>query len=48
MDWCADSIEDKILALQEKKRGVIKQALEGGRAARLTKEDLEEIFADIA
>jgi SNF2 family DNA or RNA helicase len=45
----ADSIEDKILELQEKKRGVIAAAFgEGGSAApnRLTAEDLNLLFSD--
>lgn len=43
----ADSIEDKVLALQERKRGVIAQALEG-RGGRVTMEDLAALFEGIA
>lgn len=42
-----DSIEDKVLELQERKRGVIAQALEG-RGGRVTMEDLAALFEGIA
>lgn len=52
----ADSIEDQILKLQDRKRATIAQALQegsgaGGLAAfssRLTQQELNELFDDVA
>ncbi len=46
---CADTVEDRILALQEKKRELAEAALgdgDGGvQASRLTMEDLQYLFS---
>lgn len=40
-----DSIEEKILTLQEQKKDLVDQVLSGSTKGKLSKEDVEYIFA---